>query len=217
MKIRFSRGTLRDVGDGRTDPELVADVVRAVGERVPELDLMLDMTTELETFSDALRVGRACDEYGFVWYEDPLKDGGQSHRASRRLAENLETPLLMTELSAGVEHHANFVDAEATDLVRADPFYDGGITGAMKIARAAESDGLDVEYHTDRATCLQCAAATRNTNYVERTIDLDDDPSGYVDRLDDDGTVGMPTEPGVGQDLDWTGIEDRAVRYESFE
>ena len=37
--------------------------------------------------------------------------------------------------------------AEATDFWRADPEYDGGITGVMKIAHSAEGNGMDVELH----------------------------------------------------------------------
>ncbi len=48
--------------------------------------LMLDPACELRTFADALYVGRACDDGGYFWYEDPFRDGGVSQHAHRKLA-----------------------------------------------------------------------------------------------------------------------------------
>ena len=55
---------------------------KAVGDG---MDLMLDPACEYNTFGDALKVGRACDEARFFWYEDPYKDGGISPFAHRKL------------------------------------------------------------------------------------------------------------------------------------
>ena len=73
----------------------------------------------------------------------------------------------MTELVRGLEPHADFAAAEATDFLRADPEWDGGITGAIKIARVAEGLGLDVEYHLPGPAHRHLMAATRNSNYYE--------------------------------------------------
>ena len=57
-------------------------LVEAVGKRVGgKMDLMLDPFCAINTFGDALKLGRACDEYNFFWYEDPFKDGGVSMHA----------------------------------------------------------------------------------------------------------------------------------------
>ena len=47
------------------------------------MDLMLDPACEYNTWSDALKVGLACDEARFMWLEDPYKDGGTSAFGSR--------------------------------------------------------------------------------------------------------------------------------------
>ena len=54
-----------------------------------------------------------------------------------------------------------------TDFVRTGVYEDGGITGAMKVAHAAEGFGLDVEFHFGGLAHRHCIAATRNTNYYE--------------------------------------------------
>ncbi len=51
--------------------------------------------------------------------------------------------------------------------MRADADYDGGITGLMKIAHAAEGFGLDCEIHAPGPAHRHCMAALRNTNYYE--------------------------------------------------
>ncbi|GAB6862218.1 mandelate racemase family protein [Haloplanus litoreus] len=199
------------------------ETVRTLGDRVgSEMDLMLDPACQYETFADALKVGRACDEAGFLWYEDPYRDGGISQHAHRKLREKLDTPILQTEHVRGLEPHSDFVQADATDFVRADPEYDAGITGAMKIARMTEAFGLDVEFHAPGPAQRHCMAATRNTNYYELALvhpEVDNPippvyEGGYsdmIDTIDDDGTVAVPDGPGLGVEYDWDYIEDNAT------
>jgi L-alanine-DL-glutamate epimerase-like enolase superfamily enzyme len=205
------------------DIDREVETVRTLGERVgSEMDLMLDPACQYETFADALTVGRACDEAGFFWYEDPYRDGGISQHAHRKLREKLDTPILQTEHVRGLEPHADFVQADATDFVRADPEYDAGITGAMKIARMTEAFGLDVEFHAPGPAQRHCMAATRNTNYYELALvhpEVDNPippvyEGGYsdmIDTIDDDGTVPVPDGPGLGVEYDWDYIEDNAT------
>ena len=128
---------------------------------------MLDPACEYETFGDALTVGRACDEANFFWYEDPYHDGGLSVFAQRRLREMISTPILMGEHVRTLEPKVDMVVGGATDYMRVNPTYDMGITGAMKVAHAAEGFGLDVELHGGGPAQRHCMASIRNTNYYE--------------------------------------------------
>lgn len=110
------------------------ETVDAVGDRVGgRMELMLDPSCSLRTFGDALKVGRACDRHGFMWYEDPMRDGGVSSYAHARLRERLRTPLLQLESVRGLEAHVDALLAGATDFVHVDPDYDGGVTGVMRM------------------------------------------------------------------------------------
>ena len=82
-----------------------------------------------------------------MWYEDPYRDGGVSNFGHRKLRELIRTPLLELEHVRGLEAHVDMIVGGGTDFVRGDPDYDGGVTGIMKIAHAAEGFGLDVELH----------------------------------------------------------------------
>jgi L-alanine-DL-glutamate epimerase-like enolase superfamily enzyme len=204
----------------RLDREIEA--IRAVGERVgSEMDLMYDPACEYETFADALKIGKTLDEQEFLWYEDPYRDTGISQHAHRKLAQKLETPILQTEHVRGLEPHSDFIQNEATDFVRADPEYDGGITGAMKIAHIAEGYGLDIEFHAPGPAQRHCIAAIRNTNYYELALVHPDCTNTqppvykewYSDMLADfeDGTVQVPDGPGLGVSYNWDYISEQST------
>jgi L-alanine-DL-glutamate epimerase-like enolase superfamily enzyme len=198
----------------------IVDAVHAVGERVgDEMDLMLDPACHVDTWADTLKIGKACDEQNFLWYEDPMKDAGISQHAHRKLREMIDTPILQTEHIRGLESHTDFIANDATDFVRADPEYDAGITGAIKIARMAEGFGLDVEYHAPGPAQRHCIAAVRNANYYEMALVhpkcqntqppvYKGDYSDMIDAIDDEGTVSVPDSPGLGVEYNWEYIEE---------
>ncbi|MEM9027522.1 MAG: enolase C-terminal domain-like protein [Pseudomonadota bacterium] len=211
-------------GDAKEEADNVLAVARAVGDR---MTLMLDPANQLRTFADALYVGRACDEGNYFWYEDPLRDCGVSAFAHKKLREALKTPLLQTEYLRGFETKADFLIAGGTDMLRADPEYDLGITGAMKIAHLAEAFGVDVEIHACGPAHRHCMAAIRNTNYYELALVGPNTPNaippvytcGYndqIDAVDDDGTVPVPNAPGLGVAYDWDFIRGNETAAEVF-
>ncbi|GGM63391.1 L-alanine-DL-glutamate epimerase-like enolase superfamily enzyme [Halarchaeum rubridurum] len=206
-------------GDAARDLSREIGAVHAVGEAVgDEMDLMHDPACELETFADALKLGRALDEEGFFWYEDPFRDAGISQHAHRKLRQKLDTPILQTEHVRGLESKSDFAASESTDFLRADPEYDGGITGAMKVARVAEGFGIDTEFHAPGPAQRHCIAATRNANYYEMALVHPDaanttppvyagDYEDQFETVDSDGTVPVPDGPGLGVTYDWDYIE----------
>jgi L-alanine-DL-glutamate epimerase-like enolase superfamily enzyme len=206
-----------------------AATLAAVRKRVGDgMVLMSDPSCELITFADAIHLGRACDDNGYFWYEDPYSDSGVSQYAHRKLKEFVRTPLLITEHVRGVEPKADFLIAGATDFLRADPELDLGITGTMKIARIAEGFGVDVEIHCGGPAHRQCMAAIRNTNYYELGLvhPVLGNPlippvyaDAYSDQLDAvgaDGTFPVPDGPGLGVAYDWDFIRRHTVGVRRF-
>ena len=202
------------------NPEYDIEISRTVREAVgDQMKLMLDSMWSYQ-YEDALRVGRAIEDLNFYWYEDPLRDGGTSHNAYKLLREKIKTPLLQGEHLHLVEAHVDMAIANATDIFRADPEYDGGITGVMKIAHAAEAMGMDVELHPAGPAQRHCMAAIRNTNFYEMAMihpKLPHNSSSpplylcdYSDELksvDKNGNVLVPNGPGLGVLYDWKTIE----------
>jgi L-alanine-DL-glutamate epimerase-like enolase superfamily enzyme len=208
-------------GDAPIEQE-VANVL-AVGERVGDrMDLTIDPACEYDTFADALKVGRACDEAEYLWLEDPFKDGGVSQYAHQKLREMIKTPILQCEHVRGIEPKADFLIARATDFLRVDPVYDCGLTGALKVAHIAEGFGVDAEVHAAGPAQRHLMAALRNANYYEMALVHPRVPSRTkplyasdyydgLDAIDENGCVDVPEGPGLGVEYNWDLIERNEV------
>jgi L-alanine-DL-glutamate epimerase-like enolase superfamily enzyme len=212
-------------GDAAREVENILHLGRHFGGR---MTLMLDLGGEILTFADALRIGRACDEAGFFWLEDPFRDNGTSQHAQKKLRERIRTPILALEHVRGLEPKADWIAAGATDFVRADPEYDLGITGTMKTAHLAEAFGLDCEVHSSGPAHRACMSAMRNSNYYElalvgpsiSTILPPVYADGYSDALEavaKDGCYPVPEGPGLGVTLDWDFIRANRTGYHCFD
>ncbi len=198
-------------GDARKEARNVLGVRKAVG---PDFPLMLDPACQLRTYLDALYVGRACDEANFLWYEDPYRDTGVSATSHRMLREKLKTPLLTTEHVRGLEQKTSFLINGGCDMIHADPEYDMGITGAMKIAHVTEGFGVDLQMHACSPAHRAVISAIRNTHFYEMALMGPGMPNvvppiytcGYSDQPQDigkDGCVPVPQGPGLGVSYDW--------------
>ena len=216
-------------GWGNAPMEREVANVHAVGQRVGDrMDLMIDPACEFETWAAALKIGRACDDENFFWLEDPYKDGGVSMFGHKKLRELIKTPILQTEHIFGLEQHVDFIVNGGTDFVRTGVYEDGGITGAMKVAHAAEGFGLDVEFHGGGLAHRHCISAVRNTNYYELGLlnPLVESskppiyPNEYLDELgsiDEKGHVVVPQGPGLGVEMDWDYIKGHHIETLAFE
>ena len=217
-------------GWGDCDIKEEIENIHAIRDKVgPDMDLMNDPACEPRTFLEALKIGRACDEANILWLEDPYADTGISQHAHRKLRQMISTPILVTEHIRGLEQHVDFIANEGTDIVRVDANYDGGITGAMKIAHAAEGFGLDVEVHAPGPAHRHVMSAIRNTNYYEMALlhPLTDEHGlppvytcGYQDGLhavDENGHVPVPQGPGLGVSYDWDFIMDNRMGGRVYE
>ncbi len=202
-------------GDAKREARNVLEVRERVG---PDMALMVDPACQLRTFMDALYVGRACDEAGCFWYEDPYRDAGTSAFGQQRLREKLKTPILVSEHVRGIEAKAGFLLAGGCDMIHVDPEYDMGITGALKIAHFCEGLGLDLQVHACGPAHRAVAAALRNTHFYELALIGPGMANcvppvyacGYSDQteaLAPDGTLPVPSGPGLGVSYDWDFIE----------
>jgi L-alanine-DL-glutamate epimerase-like enolase superfamily enzyme len=113
-------------------------------------------------------------------------------------------------------------------MLRADPDFDMGITGTMKIAHFAEALGIDVEIHAPGPAARACMSAIRNTNWYELSLvgpsrgqfTPDCYSCGYSDKLEDvgaDGCFPVPDGPGLGVTVDWDWIAAHRVERHVFD
>jgi L-alanine-DL-glutamate epimerase-like enolase superfamily enzyme len=212
-------------GDARREAANLLGVRKRVGD---DMYVMIDLACELRTLNDALYVGRACDEANYFWLEDPYRDSGVSAFGHQRLRETIKTPVLVSEHVRGLEQKANFVLAGGCDIIHADPEYDMGITGCMKIAHLSEAIGIDVQVHACGPAQRACMSAIRNTHFYEMALVGPGMPnavppvyiSGYSDQLEDigsDGCVPVPDGPGLGVQYDWDFIARQRTEMHVFE
>ncbi len=196
----------------RDDIEVCEAVRRAVGDYT----IMLDSTWSYD-FPAALRVGRAVEEMGYYWYEDPLAD--QDVYNYVKLKQQLSIPILATEYPiTGLDSYQPWIMLQATDYLRGDVAVKGGITTLVKAAHLAEAFRMNYEVHhggnsLNNVANLHVIASIRNTEFFE--VLLPDGAQKYGLEQDivvgRDGLVHVPNGPGLGAAIDFGLIERKKI------
>ncbi|MFI6098089.1 enolase C-terminal domain-like protein [Lentzea sp. NPDC051213] len=178
-------------GDARRDAELCQALRDHVGAAVP---LMYDGSAGFD-LPDAIYLGRALSEAGYLWYEEPIREFSIS--AYGTLASKVEIPLLVAETSDGAHmNSADFIKAGAATFgVRASTTLRGGVTGAIRTAHLADAYRLRAEMHGSDIPNQHLCMAIPNTTYYESLV-----TSRTVVRerhVDSAGLVHAPLGPGI--------------------
>ncbi|HEX3786458.1 MAG TPA: enolase C-terminal domain-like protein [Pseudonocardiaceae bacterium] len=178
-------------GDARRDAELVLALRAHVG---PDVPLMYDGSAGFDV-PDAIHVGAALSEAGYLWYEEPMREFSIS--AYGRLARTVGVPLLVAETSDGAHmNSADFISSGAATFgVRAGTTLRGGITGAMRTAHLADAYRLRAEVHGSDIPNQHLCMAISNTTYYESLVTAN--PVRRESAVDDRGLVHAPTGPGI--------------------
>jgi len=193
------------------DVKVCEAVRRAVGD---DFTLMLDSTWSYR-YPDAVRVGRAIEHLGFLWYEDPLNE--EDIYGYVKLRQKLDIPILATEYPSGdIGTYAIWLTERATDALRGDIAVKGGLTTMLKTAHLAEAFHMNYEVHHggnsfNNMAQLHFACAIRNTTFFEVLLPHGAHKYGLVDdiTIDTDGLAHCPQEPGVGARIDFDLIRRR--------
>ncbi|MFM9370752.1 L-talarate/galactarate dehydratase [Streptomyces sp. Da 82-17] len=147
--------------DGRQDLRRLAAVRERIGDDVP---LMVDANQQWDR-PTAQRMGRALEEFGLVWIEEPLDAyDAQGHAA---LAASLDTPVATGEMLASVAEHWELIRQGAADVIQPDAPRIGGITQFLKLAALAEHQQLQLAPHFAMEIHLHLAAAYPIEPWVE--------------------------------------------------
>ncbi|MBV9828053.1 MAG: mandelate racemase [Alphaproteobacteria bacterium] len=197
----------------REDIKVCEAVRRAVGD---DYTVMLDSTWSYR-YEEALRVGRAIQDLGFYWYEDPLHE--QDIYNYVKLKQKLHIPIMATEYPiSGLDSYVPWVMQRATDMLRGDVAVKGGITTLIKTAHLAEAFRMNYEVHhggnsLNNIANLHVIMAIRNTEFFE--VLLPDAMQKYgleADiEVDREGYVHAPTGPGLGAAIDFELIERKKI------
>jgi len=170
-------------------------VVREVVGR--EVDLMIDINQGWDA-DRAVAAGRAFDQDGVRWLEDPIHF--EDLPGMRKIADALSTPVCAGEYSYGLASLNHLLRAGAVDVLMVDLMRVGGITGWAKAAHMAESFNIPVVTHLAPEVMAHGAAACRNALYVEHmpwSLPLFRDPPAV-----ESGEIVLSDRPGLGLEFD---------------
>lgn len=155
VKIKIGRANIEE------DLERVLSVRKLIG---PHVQLMLD-ANQRWTAADAIRYGRLFEIYHPVWLEEPVIADDLAGNA--RVRRGLSIPIAAGETLFTRFQFADYLRAEALDIVQADIPRVGGFTEWMKIAHMAEAHNLSMSPHFAMELSVHALCAVPNGLILE--------------------------------------------------
>jgi mandelate racemase len=193
IKLRLGYPTLKD--------DLAA--LQAVKKRVgSEIAVMVDYNQAL-SLAQALERGRALDQEGVYWLEEPIRHDDYAGNAT--LVRELKTPIQIGENFSEGSAMAVALAAGAADYVMPDLERIGGVTGWLRAAALAATHRIEMSSHLFPEVSAHLLAATPTCHFLE-----------YVDWADKilaepleivDGFATVPQRPGNGLMWDQKAVE----------
>jgi L-rhamnonate dehydratase len=192
--------------DSKHDIALATAAKEAAGDGV---EIMID--SGLGYGADAKRaieVGRAYEELGIFWFEEPFEP--DEYEAYAELADTVGIRVAAGEQDTTLWGFRELIERGRVDLVQPDVTRCGGITELLRIADYARSKGVETVPHAwksgiIKAASLQCNAVMPDALFQEYCIaDTPINQTLTQERLpiDADGMLTVPTAPGIGVTLD---------------
>jgi len=177
--------------------------VKTVKARLPRgVELMVDYNQALSV-DEALRRGRALDEFGLAWIEEPIRH--DDYRGAARLARELDTPIQIGENFSQPQALEEAIASKACDLVMPDLERIGGVTGWMRAAQIARDAGMKLSSHLFPEVSAHLLAVTPTCDwleFVDWAAPLMKEPVKIVA-----GDAQVPDRPGNGMDWDPAAVE----------
>jgi mandelate racemase len=186
----------------------VADDVaalRAVRKRVPDGTVVMADYNQALTVAEALQRGRALDQEGLAWIEEPIRHDDYAGNAT--LARELTTPIQIGENFDGPCAMADAIAAHACDYAMPDFARIGGVNGWLEAAALAQAAGIEMSSHLYPEFSAHLLAATPTCHWLEYV----DWASPVLEQPIEirDGQAIIPNRPGAG--ITWN--EEAVNRY----
>jgi L-alanine-DL-glutamate epimerase-like enolase superfamily enzyme len=139
--------------------------VRAVREAVgPDISIMVD-ATETWTLDRAIRTGRALQEAGVVWLEDPVSHINVAGMA--RVTAALDVLVATGEHLYQVSEFTQLLEAHGTGIALIDLGRIGGVTPWRRVAALTQAFGVRVGGHVLPEIHIHLLTAVPNAYLVE--------------------------------------------------
>lgn len=225
VKLRVRHPTIAE------DVAVVKAVREALGD---DLEIMVDANQGWRVhglapypewdYKRALNFARACEDYGVYWLEEPLYQ--HDYDGYGRLRSQTTVRIAGGEMLAELHPFRELLVRGGLDVVQPDATLSGGILMSRKVAALAEAFGAEYAPHTwtngiGLAANLQCMGAAPNATWCEYPYE----PGSWVPEARDamltepirvapDGTIAVPSLPGLGVEVDWDRVEAHGVSLE---
>src|SRR6266481_431387 len=148
-------------------PTLAEDLaaLHAVKKRVgSEIAVMVDYNQAL-SLAQALERGRALDQEGIYWLEEPIRHDDYAGYAT--LVRELKTPIQIGENFSESSAMAAALAAGAADYVMPDLERIGGVTGWLRAAALAATHRIEMSSHLYPEVSAHLLAATPTCHFLE--------------------------------------------------
>jgi L-alanine-DL-glutamate epimerase-like enolase superfamily enzyme len=211
-------------GQRKTGPAIPAYVghieeIRNVRKAVGDDFVLAHDPVQRYNLYEALKVGRVLDELGYAWFEDPIRTTDLDGLVE--LNRVLDLPLHIGEFLFSIADFAEYIRRGALDVVRLIADNVGGISGSMRVGALADAFNLECTPHnwgnpTDLAVHFHLELAMPNAYWFEmpHPVTAADRPYQAQFRVDKDGYVMAPTEPGVGYPIDRNALDKLMKRID---
>jgi mandelate racemase len=139
--------------------------LHAVRKRIGTgIEIMVDYNQAL-SLADALARGRALDQEGIYWLEEPIKHNDYAGAAT--LARELKTPIQIGENFSETDAMAAALAAQACDFVMPDLERIGGVTGWQRAAALARVHRIAMSSHLFPEVSAHLLSATPTAHWLE--------------------------------------------------
>lgn len=145
----------------QADVDRVRLLRQAVGRDLP---IMVD-ANQAWGADDAIRFGRAVEEYRVGWLEEPV--AADDLESSARVAAALDMPVAAGETLFTRQGFKRLIDAQAADILTPDVMRCAGPTEFMQVSALADAHRLPICSHTLAEVSAHLIAACPNGTFVE--------------------------------------------------
>jgi L-rhamnonate dehydratase len=198
------------------DPAEDEAIVRAARSADASVELMIDVGQCWDTAEHALRVARRLEPYGLRWIEEALWPDELAPYAW--LTDRSPVAIAAGEAESTEARLQEMIERRAVHVLQPDVTRIGGLSAGQRVVALARAAALETVLHCyntgiTKAASLHLCAASPNLPLLEYCVE-DNPIQSAVTRQQFsvvDGRVMVPTEPGLGVDLD----EETLERYSS--
>jgi mandelate racemase len=129
-----------------------------------DIALMTDFN-QSQTVTEAIQRGRALDDEGLYWIEEPVRH--DNYAGCAKIALEVKTPIQIGENLLSTFEMQKAIEAKAAEYYMPDVQRIGGVTGWMRAAALAHAHHLEMSSHLFPEISAHLLAVTPTCHWLE--------------------------------------------------